>query len=1314
MATLDALAIRGIRSFDPQKMERINFAKPGVTVIVGHNGSGKTTIVECLKYATTGEQPPNTKGGAFVHDPKMAHEKIVKAQVKLRFYARNGMRMTATRNLQVTATKTGQTMKTLESILDAENPNAGNKRTTISTRCAEIDTEIPNLLGVSKSVLDNVIFCHQEDSYWPLAEASVLKKKFDDIFEATKYTKALDNIKGIRKERVADLKAEKERLAGLSVERKHADKLTDKISELTSSAEDKEERISVLQEEAERISAENLQFYEQAMQFKEYYLKAEELEKRKLTDREDARALENSLGKEKAGSDVTDSWLQEQVSTFQSSAQEKEKQVDEIRKQIEEDKENESGLRRKLRSVESQKGLLQGDTQRHNEDVAARQSMIERLGELHGLGTHSQMSLDEDAVHEFVYKLKSSQRKNASEKEQAQSAINAKNREYTDKIANLRSQIETLKRERESTHSSITQLQTSIAHAESVVDKNKSLESEIKFNNDDLVDKRARLDKMTAEFAAAKFDDQIATKTKLIQTVEIEREALYSEQTRSATQADERAKLDLKRSDLKKKQAMIERILETQGPKFRTFFEVDAQADTMESDIDHLTSTKTRELTRLENEYNKANRESAEAHSTHERLKKELADKQKEVDDVAKKIHKAANAQSEVGVTVTLEQALEDAATELKYCQEEAGQIVGTGDFYKKLLEDGRKHKKCGACDRDLVSSKEMSVFEQVLQEKIAQTTDEKIQANKEAQEMWSSELARLQQLLPLQGHLNKTRVDIPKLHKAVEDSARKDETGASSADKAAAALKEAKAALADLSALREHARNVTRMNEEVNSLRTEVTQLERNLQSSGSVRTAPELQSDLDNISQKIKTINRDRQIIQTQKEQQLSAQRDVENEIHAMEIKAGQLDAKLQEGRATEMKMESDKRELGALRSRMPSFDTQESSIRAKIEELKSSQRDEERRLGEKLSAAEEQFAVLNASVLELDNIQSRIEKFTSENRAQRLQNCIQQAADLETQINGVIAALEAKRETMAAAQTEIDQGGARLSHLRDNQRLRRLRKRIEETETELAALPMEEAANSKRTFDIKWGAMKKRESDIKEKISRLQGEVSTMQAQIDGHNKDLASDFKNIKKRYMDQLIKVKMSDMANNDLEKYAKALDSAIMKYHTLKMEEVNDIMRHLWNKTYQGTDIDGIMIRSEGDGGGTRKSYNYRVVMMKDQVEMDMRGRCSAGQKMLASIIIRLALSDSFAQDCGILALDEPTNALDVENIEALAASLVEIINERKRAANFQLIIITHDENFLRKLGENGVIQDYWRVTRSDSQKSIIEKHMLL
>ncbi len=80
--------------------------------------------------------------------------------------------------------------------------------------------------------------------------------------------------------------------------------------------------------------------------------------------------------------------------------------------------------------------------------------------------------------------------------------------------------------------------------------------------------------------------------------------------------------------------------------------------------------------------------------------------------------------------------------------------------------------------------------------------------------------------------------------------------------------------------------------------------------------------------------------------------------------------------------------------------------------------------------------------------------------------------------------------------------------------------------------------------------------------------------------------------------------------------------------------------------------------------------------MVKNDVELDMRGRCSAGQKVLASIIIRLALAESFGQGCGVLALDEsvlcrplniiladhrrPTTNLDQENINALAEALAE------------------------------------------------------
>ncbi|KAI0755004.1 AAA domain-containing protein [Daedaleopsis nitida] len=297
MAHLNKLAIRGIRSFDDKNIAVIEFFSP-VTVIVGHNGSGKTTIIECLKYATTGDQPPNTRGGAFVHDPKMANEKEVKAQVKLRFYAANGTRMLAVRNLSVTMKKNGAlTMKTLESILGlAENVEKGNgKRGVISTKCAEMDTEIPHLLGVSKAVLENVIFCHQEESYWPLSEPAALKKKFDDIFEATKYTKALNNIKDLRKERMADLKAESARLESLALEKQHADKLKKRIAEMNANIAARAAEHEELRAAYEQQVRSNQILNDTGSKFREIYVKFDQLNQRKEQYKEELNMAKENL-----------------------------------------------------------------------------------------------------------------------------------------------------------------------------------------------------------------------------------------------------------------------------------------------------------------------------------------------------------------------------------------------------------------------------------------------------------------------------------------------------------------------------------------------------------------------------------------------------------------------------------------------------------------------------------------------------------------------------------------------------------------------------------------------------------------------------------------------------------------------------------------------------------------------------------------------------------------------------------------------------------------------------------------------------------
>jgi DNA repair protein RAD50 len=157
------------------------------------------------------------------------------------------------------------------------------------------------------------------------------------------------------------------------------------------------------------------------------------------------------------------------------------------------------------------------------------------------------------------------------------------------------------------------------------------------------------------------------------------------------------------------------------------------------------------------------------------------------------------------------------------------------------------------------------------------------------------------------------------------------------------------------------------------------------------------------------------------------------------------------------------------------------------------------------------------------------------------------------------------------------------------------------------------------------------------------------------IEAANRELRKDaFRTAEKRAQELLIQVHTIDLAVKDLDRYYNALDTALMRYHKMKITEINSIIRELWTHTYQGNDIETIEIRSdideapvEGAPTGLKlRSYNYRVVMVKGDAELDMRGRCSAGQKVLASIVIRLALAESFCVNTGMLALDEPTTNL--------------------------------------------------------------------
>ncbi|KCV70757.1 DNA repair protein RAD50 [Fonticula alba] len=201
------------------------------------------------------------------------------------------------------------------------------------------------------------------------------------------------------------------------------------------------------------------------------------------------------------------------------------------------------------------------------------------------------------------------------------------------------------------------------------------------------------------------------------------------------------------------------------------------------------------------------------------------------------------------------------------------------------------------------------------------------------------------------------------------------------------------------------------------------------------------------------------------------------------------------------------------------------------------------------------------------------------------------------------------------------------------------------------------------------------------------------------------------------YKKFLLEFRAYELCQRDLDHYGRTIDASIARFHALKMREINRIIADLWASTYTGEDIELIEIQaiSERPAGAATDaadqldSCHYRLVMYRNGVALDMRGRCSAGQKVLASIIVRLALAEAFGLNCGVLVLDEPTTNLDERNVTALAEALERLITERRAQNNFQLVLITHDENFLELLGRSHISQ-YYRVSKTLTG-SVIDRH---
>ena len=199
MSEILKMSISGIRSYSNQRIEYIEFIKP-ITIIIGENGSGKTTIIECLKLMTSGELPQNSQQGKnFIEDPSLSKREEIRGNIKVMFRAVNQKQIVASKQLMVSRLKAGKSVfKTIESVLQTKNDQG--QVMSVNHTCVEMDTQVSDLIGISKVVLDKVTFCHQEDSLWMFNDSSALSPIFEQLFDTKEFSQQLDSIKTIHKQ----------------------------------------------------------------------------------------------------------------------------------------------------------------------------------------------------------------------------------------------------------------------------------------------------------------------------------------------------------------------------------------------------------------------------------------------------------------------------------------------------------------------------------------------------------------------------------------------------------------------------------------------------------------------------------------------------------------------------------------------------------------------------------------------------------------------------------------------------------------------------------------------------------------------------------------------------------------------------------------------------------------------------------------------------------------------------------------------------------------------------------------------------------
>ncbi|KAI7851925.1 AAA domain-containing protein [Circinella umbellata] len=1275
MSWIDKLGILGIRSFSPDDPVYIQFSSP-CTVIYGPNGTGKTTIIEALKYACTGDLPPNSKQGAFIHDVKVAGVSEVRAQIRLQFYSCNNMKVICTRTLSLTQKKTTVSQKTLDTSLKLIDP-ANGEVTSVSTRCADMDVQLPQHLGVSKAILDNVVFCHQEESNWPLSEPAVLKKKLDEIFASTRYTKALATIKDNRKELTQENKVETVALSALKNDTEKARKITRILSDLKTRVINKKQQAAEIDEELDETTSEINSLLEK-------YREAEKIEgqiRQLIHEEKIARENMNELGKNLTERSETDEELQMLLDSISGQAQ----KDDETRQDLEfEAKRVDRQLNTARETISSKlttMGRLEAAAEANKKLEKERAILLRQTNEELGLASQSGLMDADRAIQAIKELVRAREGKLQKIKDEAR-----------EQQSNLSSQLQSLKSERGGLEESKKNAKRQVQQARNTT---RSLNEQL----DNIHTTQADLDENNLNDTKKMLDDgglplKLSQKDKELRDVDDQIALVNEEMSRLNRQGDTQTKLSLKRLDLDSKRTTARSLFNENSSEIQSRLGRESSMESLDQDLTKLLNEKTTQLQKLQETKDCDSRELSGVEAKLSVAKESLFAKQQQALEYEQQINEVCGDKSLPDEMNALEKTLTQT-------REQLGSLDGAKSMYQRFHKRTIEYHCCALCKRTYSSDQEVEykTFLKALEDAVKNIPkkEESFRKNIGANE---KKLAKLKSLQTTWNQLKTLRdTELVDLKKTVDNYTDQRKLLASKIDTQNMNIMDLKEEKQRIEWLYKRAEEISRYKKEARQLEQDVVQLESELGRTGSTRTVTDCQRELEDLSDKSKTIRRDLRRLNDDRETVMHQIQAANNAVHGAREIVRDVKHKLENRERIERQIEQVQNELKSYMQQLQVFKKEQdiekiSSQLLRIQSTWSTKQDEAQTSVNQAQQSLERLEGLNREIAEYTRGTGteNIERLSEEKRLLELK-----VEDLQEKRN------DTDKKIRDIEKQILDRKGSE-RELSDHIRHRALKKELTECRLKLNELKGQRSRFERASYERQMETHKARQEQLIAERGGIHGEIRQMEVQVERYQSDLNVDYEDVEVRYHDQYVQLKMNEFALTDLEKYTKALEQAIMRYHTIKMEDLNKLIREMWIETYRGGDIDYIEIRSDNEGNSaSNRSYNYRVVMIKNSKEVNMRGRCSAGQKVLTSIIVRLALAEAFCVNCGILTLDEPTTNLDRDNIESLATNLSRLVQSRRAShSHFQLIIITHDTEFVEQLRRSNVAEYFNYVHKDD------------